>query len=383
MQADILERRRDVLCERGARGGVLDEILIYTENVFARALPPQPPTLPLADEPFVPVWREYAQDAQSQGGFAALRRRLVQLNFPIRDGMSQDANYRLGTRRGIWPSPTAEGLTLSGPEAVRLEIHASAAGHIPLLIAESREDFVSLVQALTRRNEPSPIPPSLGATMVAGYNNWDRIHRLHSRWEESGGNQDDWPSEFDRIRKDATLYQDRFIVLSTGPYSGVDADELGLQQDEWRELSLAIRRDHECTHYFTRRVFDSMRNNLLDELLADYMGLKGALGKFQSEWFLRFMGLEACPVVRPDGRIHTYRGDPPLSDEAFTIVVGLLVDAAHYLEALDATLEGLAPSRVLMTLALMTLEELASSDMAKRFARGYRMLFGEPESPLV
>lgn len=372
-----LERRRAGLRERGAAGDVIDEILTYTENVFARALPSGSLALPLTDEPFVPVWREYAREAKGEGGFAALRRYLVQLNFPIRAGMSEDPVYRSATRRGIWPAANQEGLVLADPKAVSVEIHASAAGHIPVLIAEAREDFVALVQALTRRNEPSPIPGSLGAAMVAGYNNWDRIRRLREHWEANGEGPGGWPAEFERIRKDATLYQDRFIVLSTGPYSGVTADDLGLDELEWRVLSLAIRRDHECAHYFTRRVFGSMRNNLLDELLADYMGLKAALGRFRADWFLRFMGLEAWPRVREDGRVHTYRGNPPLSEAAFTIVIDLVVDAAHRLEALDAALHDLSADRVLMTLALMTLEELASSDMASLFAGGYNQLFDE------
>lgn len=382
-QTDSLERRRGVLRSRGTKGPLLDEILTYNENVFARALPAQPPSLPLADEAFVPIWRDYAREAKTEGGFSALRRRLVQLNFPIRAGMSEDPEYRAATRRGICPPPDGAGLGLSGPTALDVEIHASAAGHIPVLIAEAREDFVALVQALTRRNEPSPVPPSLGSTMVSGYNNWDRIRRLRASWEESAGDLGGWPDEFERIRRDVTLYQDRFIVLSTGPYSGVAADELGLEASEWLALSLAIRRDHECTHYFTRRVFDSMRNNLLDELLADYMGLKAALGRFRADWFLRFMGLEGWPAVRDDGRVHTYRGNPPLSDASFTIILDLLVDAAHQLETLDSALEGLAPDYVLMTLALMSLEELASLDIAALFAQAYRRLFGESPGSLV
>ena len=33
-----------------------------------------------------------------------------------------------------------------------------------------------------------------------------------------------------------------------------------------------------------------MRNNLLDELIADYTGMVGAIGRFRAGWFLRFAG---------------------------------------------------------------------------------------------
>jgi hypothetical protein len=50
--------------------------------------------------------------------------------------------------------------------------------------------------------------------------------------------------------------------------------------------------------YFTRRVFGSMRNNMLDELIADYIGIIEAMGTYQADWFLRFVGLEDFPMVR-------------------------------------------------------------------------------------
>lgn len=68
---------------------------------------------------------------------------------------------------------------------------------------------------------------------------------------------------------------------------------MNLSQAEWRRLSITIRLEHECTHYFTYRVLGSMRNNLLDELIADYQGIVSAIGKYRADWFLRFMGLES------------------------------------------------------------------------------------------
>lgn len=77
--------------------------------------------------------------------------------------------------------------------------------------------------------------------------------------------------------------QIRFIILSDGFYSAVQASELGLSSEEWKEASLIIRREHEYAHYFTRRVFSSMRNNMLDELIADYMGITQAMGTYRAE----------------------------------------------------------------------------------------------------
>jgi hypothetical protein len=174
--------------------------------------------------------------------------------------------------------------------------------------------------------------------MVSGYNNWGRIRGLLRQGEE-----------FARITPHRELYQDRFILLSDGPYSAVPAAQLGLGEAAWREMSLVIRPEHECTHYFTRRLFGSMRNNLLDELIADYAGITAALGRFRADWCLRFLS----------ARLEIYRGKPPLSEGAFRILSALLKAAAENLEGFETDLD--QPARI-AALASLRLEDLASPE---------------------
>jgi hypothetical protein len=158
----------------------------------------------------------------------------------------------------------------------------------------------------------------------------------------------------------------------------VPATDLGLSEAEWRALSLAIRRDHECAHYLTRRLFGSMRNNVLDELIADYAGLVAATGRFRADWFLRFVGLEDFPRYRPGARLDLYRGTPPLSDGAFRVLQTLLKAAADTLEqSLEQSLERFPaePTAVMITaLASLRLEDLAGEDGAERLSAAVRNL---------
>ena len=80
--------------------------------------------------------------------------------------------------------------------------------------------------------------------------------------------------ELGRLAADKPRYQDRFVILSRGPYSAVPAADTGLSEAEWLERSLVIRREHELTHYFTYRLFGSMRNHLLDEKRAPSLPAK-------------------------------------------------------------------------------------------------------------
>ena len=351
----MIDFRRSILIGLGASAPIADEVLAYNENVFqSSALRGVP-----ADEPFVEVWRAYRT-------LEDLRSALIQLNFPIQAGISGTDEYLRATRRGELPSEGS--LLFSDPSALHVEIHPSAAGHIPLVITTCRDDFVSLVRALTRKNEPDLVPHSMGACMVSGYSNWDRIRRHRNAWEASCGG--DWSEEFLRLLTRKELYQDRFILLSDGPYSAVPAEELCLSEDTWRKYSLVIRREHECAHYFTRRMLGSMRNRLLDEIIADYMGIVEITGRFRGDWFLRFMGLEHYPDYRPGARFENYIAG--LSEGAIDILQKLLVRAAVNLELYGPRIFVDSPrsrAEILQQLSRLTLEEMASTRHMSRLQR--------------
>jgi hypothetical protein len=366
--------RRRVLQSHGADSETLNELLAFNENVFTLPDATSPPQFPLPDEPFVSTWSEYAQQAQPGTVFDFLQQRLVQLYFPIRAGISQDDEYRAVTRRGESPENVSQttGLCLRRPDLLSLSIHQTHAGKVPILIAPDREDFVSLLRALTARNEPEPVPDSMGACIISGYNNWDRIRRYRATWSQNlatEATEEDWQAEFRNMTARKELYQDRFILLSCGFYSSVSPETLGVTSEQWRECSLIIRREHECMHYFTRRAFRSMRNHVLDELIADYVGLIAATGRFPADWFLRFMGLEDYPAFRPSGRLSCYRGTPAISDKSFRVLQRILIAAAESLERFStgfaSQLFSLTSPMALITLSAQTIEELAAPEASR------------------
>ncbi len=335
--------------------------------------------VPLPDEPLAAAWRAWAEEARGEGAAAVLRRALVPLSFPVRAGISATPDYLAATRQGVAPERLAgaTGLRLERPEAVDLELHPSIAGRVPVLTVRHRVDFVTLVQALTRRNEPVPVPDAQGASMVAGLTNWERVRALRREWEarpRGAGDSPTWEEAFERLRERKELYQDRLILLSDGPYSGVPAAELGLAEDDWRRLSLVLRREHECTHYFTRRAYGSMQNHLLDELLADYAGIAAAAGSFRADWLLRFLGL-AGPGETRSRRFDIYRGTPPLADGAFRALERVAAWAAANLEACERAIWPAGPpgaaerAAMVQAAAVLGLDELAAPGGAERLER--------------
>ena len=122
-----------------------------------------------------------------------------------------------------------------------------------------------------------------------------------------------------------------------------------------------------------------MRDNLLDELIADYMGIVAAVGRYRSDWFLRFMGLEQFPAYREGGRFQNYRGRPPLIDGAFVILQALVKAAAENLQQFDDHLVGErrdsdGRGQLLLALTDFTLEELAAEQAVDQLTHAIERL---------
>ncbi len=349
------------------------ELLAYAHSpLHETALARQ--SLPLPEPACVTAWERYVAEAEREGAEAVLRRVLVQLRFPIAAGMSQDAAYQAATRRGQLPLEPGPGVSFARPDGLRLGLHGTPAGRVPVVIARERADFEALVRAVTRRNEPEAVPASMGACTIAGYNNWERVATLRRAfeaehpedWDGSG-----WAAAFRELIPMKDRYQDRFMLLSSGPYSATPATAMGLADDEWRAASVRLRLEHECTHYFMRQAFGAMRKSLLDELVADYMGLVEALGAFRLDAFLLFMGLESHPDYRAGGRLQNYCGE--LSPGALVVLRDVVVRAAGNLAELDpsrdrASFDVVDKARVIAALTRVGLEGLASAEAATHLA---------------
>ena len=367
--------RASVLQAFGASEGERAELLRYNDNRFDQGPTASGVRLPFEDEPFVAVWERYREEAREVGEWTVLRRALVQLRFSVEPGMSRAPAYRAAVHRLEPVGDEIPPLRLARPDDVRIVIHATPAGRLPVIVAPHRNDFVLILQALTMRNEPMPVPQAIGAYMVAGYINVDRVRQARAAWQatHSGASDAEWRLALHALLTRKELYQDRFIVASTSPYSGVPASRVGLDATTWQRLSLRIRIEHESVHYLTRRAFGSMQNRLLDELIADYAGIVQACGRYRADWALRFLGLEDYPAYRPGARLERYRDD--LSDGAFRVLQRLVVRAVDNLAAFDTSRPGVGlPStrlRTVVALTRLTVEDLAANDAASRLRSAF------------
>ena len=318
----------------------IDELIVYTQNKFVlpKGQAPEDPD----DNRFIETWETYYRESQESGSFNTLKKYLVQLQFPVKKGISKTEEYIDTTLRG--KQKLGEGsLVLDQPDRITFQLYEGPiVGKVPVIIVPNNEDFNTIICALSNKNEPKELPDSMGALFINGINNWDRIHKLRTNWLKKDPLVN-WSETFkEHILPKPYLFKDKLIVLSTKGYSGIKSEDMGISEEEWMSSSLIIRREHECAHLFTLQYYGCMANNIHDEIIADYAGITKVLGRFNKEWFMRFMGLEEYPNYRVGARLQNYRSPIQLSLEAFDGLKVLVKKISEALLSFDTMLGNIA-----------------------------------------
>jgi len=146
-------------------------------------------------------------------------------------------------------------------EGVTLELYESSAGKIPVIKIRNVQDFEAFTtNACHKGIRPANLEVT-GASFVSGKTN-------------------------------------RFIILSNKPYSNVSAATLGIEESDWKEKSMAIRLEHECTHFWTKKFYGTAMNHIHDELIADFFGILNAFGEYKAEYFEYFIGCKGTEGKR-------------------------------------------------------------------------------------
>ena len=212
-------------------------------------------------------------------------------------------DYRRVVLRGEEPD-TRSLAHYRGSEFDRLETVETPAGAVRVLTLGDRGDFELVIRGLmaAKKGPLNPVPPTQGAAMMTVFN-WPRIRaHLEGCPEEERG------AEFKRFTSVKENYTDMLVVLSRGPYSGVDAAALGLGREEWLDLSDTIRRYHELTHVVCRREYPNDVSAIRDELIADAVGLYAACGRLDTRAEELFLGVRDGRYF--GGRLGNYTDDP-------------------------------------------------------------------------
>jgi hypothetical protein len=319
------------------KGNLSDELNMYFQNKFSSKETRKPSSF--MDELYVKSWEGYCVESLKNGAFQILKKCFPQLYFPVENGIDKTQVYVDAVLKGKIEHKNVENnLKFNNSAGIEISIHESIAGKVPVLKVPDSQDFIQIVQCLLHKNNPTFVPSSMGALLVNGINNWDRLNTLKNNWLNNNpiGN---WSEEFSKnVLPNSTLFKDKIVILSTKPYSNVAASCLGLSEDMWKAYSYSIRLEHECTHLYTLKKYGSATNNLHDELVADYIGIIKTIGNYNKEWMLTFMGLEKYPTYRKGARLENYLGNTGLSDENFEKLTFIIKNAIDNIASFDEQL---------------------------------------------
>ncbi|MGN1137155.1 MAG: DUF7005 family protein [Oscillospiraceae bacterium] len=175
-----------------------------------------------------------------------------------------------------------------------LIIENTPAGKVCVITLNNRKDFETFYTIMGCRCVPTEISRTMGASILNGVINRGRIEQHREAFfkkELDEGRIPDWISEFKRFTSDKANYLDTLILLSTGDYSNIPGEQFGYEEKEWRELSHAIRKAHECTHFICRKKFPEQKEPVWDEICADAIGIISALGRFNVNMEEVFLGV--------------------------------------------------------------------------------------------
>ena len=191
---------------------------------------------------------------------------------------------------------------------------ATPAGEVQIVTLGDRQDFELFLQIMGNRCIPEKIPATQGASILDGVINWQKIRKHEAEYLTAGGDLASLPDEFKRFTADPRNFKDALIVLSTGPYSAVRAEDIGMEEEAWFTASYRIRKAHECTHFICRRLFPEKINAIWDELAADAVGLYAAFGRYDLALAERFLGVSADGYT--GGRLENYAKGEDLNELA-------------------------------------------------------------------
>lgn len=215
-----------------------------------------------------------------------IARRYPALNVPIIDS-ENNFLYKQASLKGITEnSMDLKDFILS--ENDYIGTITTDVGNVDILFLFERNDFKLFLMKLAYKCIKTDIPDTIGAMMINGLNNWEKINTHLDEYSQNGGTDRD--GEFKRFTACKDNFKDYLLVISNGAYSNVSANVFGFESDYWLRKSQEIRIYHECSHFICRKKYPKTINVIFDEILADCIGIKYAFGSYNKDMAKRFLG---------------------------------------------------------------------------------------------
>ena len=257
--------------------------------------------------------------------------RYNQLYLTPEKGVSGTGVYSDIVRYGKLPPEIDEKIKnegLSGfkcSEKDRLFSENTPAGMVDILFLQERSDFERFVQVMVYSCEPAAVASKIESAEILGVTNWRKIENHMNDYLSNGGSNLSWRDELRKFTNNKKNYQDTILVIGSGGYCGLTAEEAGFEKDTWEEISVKIKIYSSCARYIVRKLFSDYKDIIWEEMLADCAGLLYATGRYDVSLAKKFFGVSGKGYDRR-GKLINFKGDSECEINELAVRVSAATD---------------------------------------------------------
>lgn len=202
-----------------------------------------------------------------------------------------------------------EGLSgFKGSEKDMLFSEDTPFGKVDVLFLQERSDFERFVQIMVYSCEPVSVASGIQSAEILGVTNWRKIEGHMNDYLSGGGSSLSWRDELRSFTSNKQNYQDTILVIGSGGYCGLTAEEAGFDNEAWEEISVKIKIYSACSRYIVRKLFSDYRDIIWEEMLSDCAGLLYALDRYDTSLAKKFFGVSRKGYDRR-GKLINFIGD--------------------------------------------------------------------------
>lgn len=257
--------------------------------------------------------------------------RYNQLYLTPERGMSGTAEYSDIVCYGVVPDRlvgTVESGELSGFTGSvndRFFSETTPAGVIEIVYLEERSDFERFLQIMAYGGEPAQVASRTESAEILGVTNWRRIEKHFNEYMASTGRSLSLREEMRMINSEKKSFQDSIILIGSGGYCGIKAEEAGFDADVWNDISVKIKTYSSCARFIMRKVFSDYRNIIWEEMLSDCIGLLFTFNRYDVSLAKKFFGVSKKGYDRR-GKLINFCGESPDDADQLAVRVSEAID---------------------------------------------------------
>ncbi len=220
--------------------------------------------------------------------------RFPQLYLKPFEGASRSEEYRSLAKKGEIPAGDLSHFVGSAQD--KFAVANTPAGQVETLTFGCREDFVTAVQILRDRCEPTEIPAAEDAVLLTGITDWRKVRAHQKAYLATGCT--DWEKELRRFVADRSACTSPLLLMTEGCYRGLTPEEAGFAPEKWLRISSNIRKYRTLALYICAQKWQAKRNAKWDPIMADCIGIFGALKTYDDALAVKLLEEQTPQALR-------------------------------------------------------------------------------------